>query len=272
MDDPAAPVDDFGELAEGLEAGAAAGAVQGGLRPATPARGAGEGEQALGVDPLVPDGEFAHPGKTARLGAVRGGGRERGATYVGLAVAVLAGGDGDAGGQALDVPFEGAGEGLVEVVEVEQQGAFRGGVQAEVEQVRVAAELDGQAGVRGRGQIGGEYGGGTAQEGERRGGHPAVPDRQQLGEAVPSLALQHADGVGPVDGGQPAGVLGARQAFARFLAAPGAVGGGTHGRGRAGAGHTRNHAIGPPWKRTRHLLIAVKAGAGASACPGRANG
>ena len=49
----------------------------------------------------------------------------------------------------------GPGQGLVEVVEVEQQSPLRGGEDPEVGQVRVTAELDGQPGGRGAGQVGG---------------------------------------------------------------------------------------------------------------------
>ena len=51
-------------------------------------------------------------------------------------------GDDEAGGQPLEVELERAAERLVEVVDVEQQVAFGRREQAEVDEVRVAAELD----------------------------------------------------------------------------------------------------------------------------------
>src|SRR5829696_3744022 len=45
----------------------------------------------------------------------------------------------DTRGEAFDVPLPGPRQGLVEVVEVEEQGAFRGSVHAEVQEVGVTA-------------------------------------------------------------------------------------------------------------------------------------
>ena len=47
----------------------------------------------------------------------------------------------DAGCQALDVPFPGSGERLIEVVDIKDQLTFRRGEPAEVRQVRIAAQL-----------------------------------------------------------------------------------------------------------------------------------
>lgn len=132
-----------------------------------PAAGADQRQQQIGVDVLVPDGQFALPGQPShRLAVLPGGGPCR-AEDVLLLVSVLTGRDRDAGREPFDVPLEGSGEGLVEVVEVEEERAFRGGVQAEVQQVGVSAELDGEPGVRLGGEVGGHDGGGPAQERER---------------------------------------------------------------------------------------------------------
>ena len=53
----------------------------------------------------------------------------------------VAGGNHHAGGQALEVPFPGAREGLVEVVDVEHQRALGRGEEPEVGQVGIAADL-----------------------------------------------------------------------------------------------------------------------------------
>ena len=58
---------------------------------------------------------------------------------------VAAAGDLDAGRQPLDVPLPRAGQGLVEVVDVEHQSALGRAEDAEVRQVRVAAQLHAQA-------------------------------------------------------------------------------------------------------------------------------
>jgi len=172
-----------------------------------------------GLDPPAncsPDSRKAGPGIFFNLYRL-----QRGTAGLGVGVPVGAGGHGDGGREPFDVPFEGAGEGLVEVVEVEEQGAFRGGVQTEVEQMRVAAQLHGEPGVGLGGEVGGHHGGGTAQEGERRGGHPPVPDRQQLGQAVAALPFQYGDGVGPVDGRDPRVVGGTGDTAAGGLASVG---------------------------------------------------
>ena len=53
----------------------------------------------------------------------------------------------EARGQPLDIPFEWAGQCLVEVVDVEDQATFRRCVSAEVGQVRITAQLGLQTGV-----------------------------------------------------------------------------------------------------------------------------
>jgi hypothetical protein len=53
----------------------------------------------------------------------------------------------EAGDQPLDVPFEGTGVGLVEVVDVELQRPFGRREPAEVGEVRVTARLDAQPAV-----------------------------------------------------------------------------------------------------------------------------
>ena len=64
------------------------------------------------------------------------------------------------------------------------------GEHAEVRQVGVAAELDGQTGGRGVREIGGHDLRRAAVEGERRDHHPPVPDRHQVGLAGEVLLLE----------------------------------------------------------------------------------
>lgn len=163
----AAPVADLGEFVERAEAGTAAGAGQVGLHPIAQCGFADEARQLGGVDPVVPDVQLGECGELPHRPPVRPGRRQGGCTGAVVAVAVVTGGHRDAGGEPLDVPFEGSGVGLVEIVEVEEQGAFGRGEHAEVQEVRVPAQLDGQAGLRLGGQVGGHDGGRAAQEGER---------------------------------------------------------------------------------------------------------
>ena len=60
--------------------------------------------------------------------------------------AAVAAGDGQAGREPLDVPFEGPGQGLVEVVDAEDESPIGCGEDAEVGQVRITAELHVQPG------------------------------------------------------------------------------------------------------------------------------
>jgi hypothetical protein len=82
----------------------------------------------------------------------------------------------EAGGETLDVVLEGTADGLVEVIDVEDQAAVEGGVGSEVEDVGVAAELGGDAGVGMAGEVGGHDGDGAAKEAEGAGGHALVLD------------------------------------------------------------------------------------------------
>ena len=65
-----------------------------------------------------------------------------------------AAGEDEAGGEALDVVLEGTADGFVKVVDVEDEAAIESGKGAEVEDVGVAAELGGDAGVGVAGEVG----------------------------------------------------------------------------------------------------------------------
>ena len=100
--------------------------------------------------------------------------------------------------QSLDVPLEGARQGLVEVVEPEDETTVWCREHPEVRQVRVAAQLDRQVRAWRVGKVGGHQVGGTTVEGERGHQHPAVPEWDQLLHATGSLLLEQGDGVGPI--------------------------------------------------------------------------
>src|SRR5204862_6676271 len=88
--------------------------------------------------------------------------------------AAIASANRDAGGKPLDVPLERAGQRLVEVVDVEDELAVRGLEDTEVREVCVTAELDAQARIGTRGQVGGHDRGGAPVEGEGGGEHAPV--------------------------------------------------------------------------------------------------
>src|SRR5687768_18142765 len=97
---------------------------------------------------------------------------------------LLASEDDRAGGEPLDLPLPGPDVGLVEIVEVENERSLGGSVAAEVGDMGVAAELDMNPGRRRLGQVVRHDDGRAAQEGERRGGHPAVAQRDEVRRAA----------------------------------------------------------------------------------------
>ena len=103
--------------------------------------------------------------------------------------------DHEARGEALHIPFEGAGQCLVEVVEIEHQSPLRRAEHAEVREVGVTAELHRQPGMRHRCQIGRHDRSGAPKEREGRDRHPPVTHRHQCGKAGGVLRRQDLDGV-----------------------------------------------------------------------------
>jgi hypothetical protein len=193
--DPVLAVDHLGELGQRLQAvtrpglgGVPAGGLlgpPGDLRPFLGLRGLRGGaanrlhELVLG-QVGIPDLHCAHPGEAGHRLPIGGHRPQRGRLGVGLGEAVVASGDGEAGRQPLDVVLERPRQGLVEVVEVEQQPPLGRGEDPEVGEVGVAAQLDGEAGRGRAGQVGGHDLGRAPVEGERRDQHAAVPDRHQV--------------------------------------------------------------------------------------------
>ena len=129
----------------------------------------------------------------------------------------------DAGGEALHIPLPRAGKRLVEIVDVEQDLALGGTEEAEVRQMRVAAELNVDAGARGGSQIRGHDQCCTTVERERRVEHPSVPDRHELGHPALGLLLEQRDRIGPVGRWFPGSMGRSRCVLARHLAAGNAL-------------------------------------------------
>ncbi len=90
-----------------------------------------------------------------------------------LLVSGFAAGEDERSGHALQVPLEGAADGFVEVVDVEDEAAVGCGEGAEVAHMRVAAELRFDAGIGQDGQVGGHHRRGAAKVAEGRLGHQA---------------------------------------------------------------------------------------------------
>ena len=78
------------------------------------------------------------------------------------------------GGEAFEIPFERAGNGLVEIIGVKQRLTRQPGHCAEIGQMRVAAELDDDAAMHVRTDIRRHHRGGAAQKCKRISHHPAI--------------------------------------------------------------------------------------------------
>ncbi len=157
--------------------------------------------QTLDVDVGVPDLEIRHGGHLAHDLAVALAEADDPLQPVALGEPEVARRHHDARGQSLDVPLPRTGQRLVEVVAVEDQLPFGRAEDAEVREMRVAADLCCQPRTRRGGQVRRHHERGAAEEGERRDEHAPVADGDELGDPARGLALQEGDGVGPVRAG-----------------------------------------------------------------------
>ena len=166
----------------------------------------------------VPDLQRPHLREAGHRLAVGGHRGHRRCAGVGLREAVVARRDREARRHPLHVVLERPGQGLVEVVEVEHELALGGGEGTEVRQMRVTAQLRVQPGRRRGLEVRRHDPGGAPVEGERRGHHPAVPDRHQVLFPGAVLFVQQRDRIGAVRRRSPAGVAVQRRVFPRLPA------------------------------------------------------
>ena len=125
------------------------------------------GHDVVDVHARVPGVERRHLGRVPHDVAVLGDRGEHHVAAIVGAEAEVAAADLEARRQALHVPLPRAGQRLVEVVDIEDDLTLRRAEHAEVEHVRVAAELYGEPGVRGGGEVGGHHQGGAPERRER---------------------------------------------------------------------------------------------------------
>ena len=149
----------------------------------------------------------------------RNGRRRRTLAPVPCGVVALATGDGEARDQALEVPLERSRKRLVEVVDVEREAASGSREDAEVREVRVAAELGLQAGAGTVCEVSRHDRGRATEERKRRDEHPPVPNRDELWHPRPGLLLQHSHRIRTRRGGLPLAVRPPRHLAAHGLAA-----------------------------------------------------
>ena len=202
-DDGAPPVLHHRELGGGLSR-VAAGRACGRPRRVRPEHRVVEtGDDLVGVHLGVPGRQRIHAGEAANEVAVGAGASERDGRATSSPETVAASGDDEAGDEPLHVPLERPRQRLVEVVDVEDQRALRRAVQAEVEEVGVAAQLHLEAGARPRGEVGGHDRRRAAVEAERVLEHARVADGQERLEPVGLLRGDDRDRVGAVMLGLP---------------------------------------------------------------------
>ena len=144
IDDPSLTVDDRGELVDGLEVVVGLrtrdGVIGKRLGVGTPHR-RDHRLDAFGVDGEVPGVERRHGGEALEQAGVPDGHPEHRLLGHVVGEALRACRDREARPEALQVPLPRAGQGLVEVVHVEDQVSLRSREASEVEEVTVAAEL-----------------------------------------------------------------------------------------------------------------------------------
>ena len=100
---------------------------------------------------------------------------------------------GQARGQPLDIPLERPGQGLVEVVDVEDQAPLGRGERAEIGEVRIAAQLGAHAWGRSAGEIRCHHRRRAPVEREWRLQHPAMADGNGVWHPRLRLAQQQPD-------------------------------------------------------------------------------
>src|SRR6202789_900778 len=176
----------YGEGLEELLRGGVAGLGEDG------GHGVGFGEA---MDLVAAELEYRHGSEGVHHAAVLVGEVEDGVATGGAPDTGFPAGEDEAGGETLDVVLEGATDGFVEVVDVEDEAAVGGSEGAEVENVGVAAELGGDAGVGMAGEVGGHDGDGTAKEAEGAGNHALILDGDEVGDAAAHGGAEDGEGI-----------------------------------------------------------------------------
>ena len=132
------------------------------------------------IEAGVPGLQHVHVCELPHGLAVAAGAGDRGIASVVVRQLVGTRGEHERGNKPLDVPLPRRGECLVEIVDVEDQPAFRRGEAAEIHQVRIPAGLDVDARGRRGSQVGGHDAGGAAVERERRLQHAPIAQWHQV--------------------------------------------------------------------------------------------
>ncbi len=173
------------------------------------------GQDAIDVEPRVPDFEVAHRGEVTHRLAVGARCAEDHGPDVLRREAAVAPGNGRR--QSLDVPLPRPKKGLVEVVQVPHEPPVGRGEDAEVREVGIAAQLNSEPrGGRVR-QIHRHDRGAAAIEREGGGEHAPVADRHELGDPAPRLILEDVYRIATLRRRLPSAVARARHCGSRRL-------------------------------------------------------
>ena len=148
----------------------------------------------------------------------------------------------------LDVPLEGAADGLVEVVDVEDEAGVDAGEGAEVADVGVTAELGVDARVGPERQVGGHDRRSSAEEAEGRGGHAVVLDGDEGGNTAAHGVGEELERVGGAGFRPPCGEIDAAGVLALGLA---------EGQALAGCEGDGHGLIRVYWRAAKGLAVVI---------------
>ncbi len=175
-------------------------------------------EQGVDVQARVPDIEVPHRRESPHCLAVFADRGENGGPSLLGGEFAIAPGDLKACGEALQIPLPWPRKGLIEVIDVQYQAPIGGGEDAEVGEVGIAACLNPQPGIGGLGEVHRHDRRCATKEGERRGQHPPIANRHELGDSALGLVLEQLDRIFAVFRRLPLAVSGARGLLASRLA------------------------------------------------------
>ena len=175
-------------------------------------------EEAVDTDGVVPHVERPHRCIVGCAFAIAADGGARSPCRVAFGQANLAAGDHHAGSQPLEIPLPGRRQGLVEVVDVEDDAPLGRGETAEVRQVGVAAGLHADPRDRCRREVGRHDRGRSAIESEGRLHHPGKADRHQLLQPALVRRRQEINDIAAIAGRFPAAMCFTRYGVAQHLA------------------------------------------------------
>ena len=175
-------------------------------------------DQFFHIDARIPHVQDPHLAVFRHVFAIGPHATQHGIAGDVFAEAVVAAGQDETGGQAFHIPLPGRGQGLVEVVDVEDHAPFRGRERAKIQQMTVAASLHAEPRGGRAGQVRGHVERRPAKEGERGLQHASVANRDELGDASLVRFLQQGHRIRPIVRRLPDCVLMAGALFPQALA------------------------------------------------------